>query len=278
MKKIFLGIFVMIAFVVFATPSHGSEKITLINLNQLVEQTNFIVGRGCSGTLVDIKNRLILTNYHCIDDKVSIVEIDETTLDGSVKRIRRKKYNDVTVEQNGYSGFTKVSTATYISEIVAENKKVDLAVLKIKSDLPHKISSKILPDSMFIVRGEGVYAVGNPSGMDATIVRGIISNLNRTFEFPWTGNEKLPMIQFSGGVYGGNSGGALYNDSGFLIGVPAAGHSQATFIGLAIPASIVKEFMREWCLAEAFDDTFNNKKCIEQKSQREKEKKSESLR
>lgn len=270
MYKIFLGIFVMFLSV---TQSFGNERIDLKNLNLLVEQTNFIVGRGCSGTLVDLKNKLILTNFHCLEEKVSIVESDEANIDGSVRKVRKKKYSDVTVEQNGYSGFTKVSTATYVAEIVAENKKVDLAVLKIKSDIPHKIASKILPDSLEITRGEGVYAVGNPSGLDATITRGIISNLNRTFELPWTGNEKLAMIQFSGGIYGGNSGGALYNDRGHLIGVPAAGHSQATFIGLAIPISVVKEFMREWCLAEAFDENADNKKCVEDKRAKEKEKK-----
>lgn len=267
MQKILIGLFAMF---LSMSSSYANERITLETLNQMVEQTNFIVGRGCSGTLVDLKNRLILTNYHCVDDKISIVEVDETAIDGSVRKVRRKKYNDITVEQHGYSGFTKVSTATYITEIVAENKKVDLAILKIKSDIPHKVSSKILPDSLLVVRGEGIYAVGNPSGMDATIVRGIVSNLNRTFEFPWTGNEKLPMIQFSGGIYGGNSGGALYNDMGFLIGVPAAGHSTATFIGLAIPISIVKVFMREWCLAEAFDDKSDNAKCIEDKKAKDK--------
>ena len=215
---------------------------------------------------------IFLTNFHCVDDKISIVEVEESNSEGLVKKIRKKKYEDITVEQNGYDGFTKVSTATYITEVVAENKKVDLAILKIKSELPHKIASKILPDTMKIIRGEGVYAVGNPTGMDATIVRGIVSNMNRTFEFPWTGNEKLAMIQFSGGIYGGNSGGALYNDAGYLIGVPAAGHREATFIGLAIPISVVKTFMRDWCLAEAFDENANNAKCVEEKKAKEKEK------
>jgi len=265
MKRIFLSTLILSSLLAALVLPTQADTLSLVKLNQMVEQTNFIVERGCSGTLVDLKNRLILTNYHCIENKVSVVEIEETNIDGSVRKVRKKKYIDVLVEQNGYSGFTRVSTATYVAEIVAENRKVDLAVLKIKSDIPHKIASRIIPDSMSIIRGEGVYAVGNPSGMESTIVRGIISNLNRTFEFPWTGNEKLPMIQFSGGIYGGNSGGALYNDSGYLIGVPAAGHAHATFIGLAIPAFIVKQFMRDWCLAEAFDSNADNTKCFEEK-------------
>lgn len=264
MYKLFLGIFVML----FSVNSSSANSINLEDLNQLVEQTNFIVAKGCSGTLIDLKNRLILTNYHCIDDRVSVVEKDENNIDGTVKKVRRKKYEDVNVEQNGYAGYARISTATYVAEIVAENKKIDIAILKIKSGIPQKMASKILPDSMNIIRGELVYAVGNPSGLDATIVQGIVSNLNRTFEFPWTGHEKLPVIQFSGGIYGGNSGGSLYNNQGYLIGVPAAGHREATFIGLAIPITIVKDFMRDWCLAEAFDDKADNTKCLEEKKKK----------
>lgn len=264
---------VAILFAMVSTISFAAEKIDLTQLNQIVEQTNFIVNKGCSGTLVDLKNKLILTNYHCIDDNVSIVEKEETNTDGVVKKFKAKKYSDVILEQNGYQGFDKVSTAMYIGEIVAEEKTVDLAVVKIKSEIPHKTASKILPESMKVVRGEGVYAVGNPGGMDATIVRGIVSNLNRTFEFPWTDNNKLAMIQFSGGIYGGNSGGALYNDGGYLIGVPAAGFTAANFIGLAVPVDVVRKFMAKNCLAEAFDEKADNSKCMEER--KAKEKKSE---
>jgi S1-C subfamily serine protease len=258
MKNIVL---IIMFFCISITSAFAENKINLIELNNLVEQTNFIVDRGCSGTLIDLKNKLILTNYHCITNRVSVVEKEETDANGIVRKVRSKRYADVPVEQHGYSGFARVSTATYVTEIVAEDQKVDLAILRIKSDIPHRISSRILPDNMNIIRGQNVYAVGNPSGMDATIVNGIISNLNRTFEFPWTGNEKLPMIQFSGGIYGGNSGGALYNEAGYLIGVPAAGHREATFIGLAIPISIVKSFLNRNCLAEAFDSSADNAKC-----------------
>jgi len=260
-------------FVMFSTVSLAGEQIDLTELNQIVEQTNFIVNRGCSGTLVDLKNKLVLTNYHCIDDNVSIVEKEETNTEGVVRKFKSKKYADVILEQNGYNGFDKVSTAMYIGEIVAEQKTVDLAIVKIKSDIPHKTASKILPESMKVVRGEGVYAVGNPGGMDATIVRGIVSNLNRTFEFPWTDNNKLPMIQFSGGIYGGNSGGALYNDGGYLIGVPAAGFTAANFIGLAVPVDVVRKFMAKNCLAEAFDEKADNAKCMEEKKAKEKKSK-----
>jgi S1-C subfamily serine protease len=238
---------------------------TLEQMNRIIDQTNFVVNRGCSGTLISLEEKLILTNFHCVQNLISFVEKEETDSNGYTKKVRVRRYADVQVEQHGYDGFVKVSTATYVAEIVAENKSVDLAVLRIKSNIPHQIASKILPEGQNVVRGERVYVVGNPAGNDATVVEGIVSNLNRTFQFPWTGNEKLAMIQFSGGIYGGNSGGALYNSSGYLIGVPAAGHTAATFIGLAIPISVVKNFMRENCLAHVFDKQFDFKKCLSNK-------------
>tara|TARA_R110000868_G_scaffold119718_1_gene317652 strand:- start:1803 stop:2639 length:837 start_codon:yes stop_codon:yes gene_type:complete len=266
----------LLAFSLIATTSFALDKrelkMELSELNQIVDQTNFIVQKGCSGTLIDLKNKLVLTNYHCIDSNVSVIDKEAISSNGQVKKFRAKKYADVSLEQNGYIGFDKVSSAQYFAEIVAEDKTVDLAIVKIKSDIPHKIASSILPESVVVVRGETVYAVGNPGGMDATIVKGIVSSLNRTFEFPWTDNTKLQMIQFSGGIYGGNSGGSLYNDRGYLIGVPAAGFAQANFIGLAIPAEVVRKFMKRNCLAEAFDTDANNGKCVEDKKKEDKDK------
>ena len=188
MKKIFLGIFVMF---LFMNVSEASDKITLKKLNEIVEQTNFFVDKGCSGTLIDHKNKLILTNYHCIENKVSIVEVDETNIDGIVKKIRKKKYVDVFVEQNGYEKFEKVSTSTYISEIVAEDKKVDLAVLKIKTEIPHKISSKINTEKY------PVFAVLEQKSKGKTFVRVLyvlFGFLLLVLFLPWTQNIQGPGI------------------------------------------------------------------------------------
>lgn len=247
------------------TVSASAAEWTLAQMNRVIDQTNFVVNRGCSGTLISVSERLILTNYHCIDSLISFVEKEETDANGYSKKVRVRRYADVNVEQHGYDGFARISTSSYVAEILAEDKKVDLAMLRIKSSIPHQIASTILPDTNQIVRGERVYVVGNPAGNDATVVEGIVSNLNRTFQLPWTGNERVAMIQFSGGIYGGNSGGALYNSSGYLIGVPAAGHRDATFIGLAIPISTVKSFMLDNCLGYVYNASLvlESNKCRE---------------
>lgn len=241
-----------IAFMIMSSSVFASEW-TLEQMNRVIDQTNFVVNRGCSGTLISLEERIILTNFHCVESLISFVEKEETDNNGYSKKVRVRKYTDAIVEQHVYDGFNRIATSSFVAEIIAEDKKIDLAVVRLKSPISHQTASRILPDSMRITRGERVYIVGNPAGNDATVVEGIVSNLNRTFQLPWTGNENVAMIQFSGGIYGGNSGGALYNSSGYLIGVPAAGHRDATFIGLAIPISTVKKFLLDNCLGHVYN-------------------------
>jgi S1-C subfamily serine protease len=241
-------------------------------MNRAIEQTNFVVNRGCSGTLVSLSERLILTNFHCIDGMISNAEREVIDEDGFVKKVRKREVKDVSVEQNSYDGFARVGTASFVAEIVADDVKRDLAVLKVKGQLPNSYASPIQREGS-VLRGERIYTVGNPAGNENTVVEGIVSNVNRTFEFPWTNGAKLAMIQFSGGIYGGNSGGALYNAKGELVGVPAAMDTRANFIGLAIPAEVVRSFMRENCLAAAFDSSADDAACRKDKAEKAEAKK-----
>lgn len=229
------------------------------DMNKAIEQTNFIVNRGCSGTLISVPEKLVLTNYHCIDDAVTSVEREVTNAEGWVRKVKFRIYKDVPVEQNRYDGFTKTGSSSYVAEIVAESQTRDLALLRLKGSIPHTYASPLLPASGQVRRGDRIYSVGNPAGEDATLGEGVVSNVNRTFDFPWTAGAKLAMIQFSGGLFGGNSGGALYNDRGELIGVPAAGYRVATFIGFAIPIHVVKSFLKDNCFIAAGDEFVSSK-------------------
>jgi S1-C subfamily serine protease len=260
---------IMLAFCSTPTPA-PAQGWPVREINHAIEQTNFIVNGGCSGTLISIREKLILTNYHCIEREVSSIEREVMDERGFVRKVKVRKYNDVPVVQNRYDGFIRTGSASYVTEIVAEAKTRDLALLKIKGEIPHTYASPLLPDGEKVVRGERVYTVGNPAGEDASLVEGIVSNVNRTFEFAWTDGAKLPMIQFSGGLFGGNSGGALYDSRGRLIGVPAAGYPSATFIGFAIPVEVVKLFLQDNCLASVFEDTADDKKCRAEKDARKK--------
>lgn len=271
-----LGCILVIAAVIHF-PARAQEGWSIEAINNTIEQTNFIVDRGCSGTLISINPGLILTNYHCVDHKVTTIEREVTSSDGTVTKKKFRKYEDVPVEQKQYEGFTHTGSASYVAEVVAEAKTKDLAVLRLKGKTQHVFASPIILDGQAVQRGERVYSVGNPLGNDATLVEGIVSNANRAFDFPWTDGARLPMLQISGGIAGGNSGGALYNSRGQLIGVPAAGYSNATHLGFAIPMEVIKPFLRDNCLASVFDRSFDDEKCRTEKKD-EATKKSDRLK
>lgn len=224
-------------------PGFGAqvEGIDLDKLNRLVEETNFIVDSVCSGTLISAPRKLVLTNFHCIEGKVTKVEREELQADGTLKKTAREIRGTVTLGQKQYKDGVLVGNTVVEAEILAHERKKDLALLQIIAEIPQRQASEMLPAGQRLTRGQRVYIVGNPAGLDATIVEGIVSNVNRTIE--WEPDVKIQYFQFSGGVFGGNSGGAVYDDAGYLIGVPAAGHRWATFLGFAIPASTVRAWM-----------------------------------
>lgn len=266
---------VVLAAIVAGTASKTASAWEETELNRQIEQTNFIVDGGCSGTLISVTEKLVLTNYHCVKDRIEVEDREVTNDEGFVKKVRVKRYADVPVEQKRYLGYDLVGSASYLADIVGEDRRRDLAVIRLKGEIPHTVYSPLIAGDTKVLRGERVYAVGNPAGNYATVVEGVVSSVNRTFEFSWTDKAKLPMIQFSGGIYGGNSGGALYNVRGELIGVPAAGYSAATFIGLAVPTQeVVKPFLRSICLSSVFDKDGKTKD-EECKKKEKKEKKGE---
>jgi len=242
----------LLAMVVLGAPA-VSDAWDIDAMNKVVNQTNFVLDNQCSATLISLKHKLVLTNYHCVEDKIAVHEKDETLPNGAIRKVKRYKTEPVSLVQKAYSGHEQVGSSEYIAEIVAHNKGKDLAVVQIKADtITQSVESKLLPDGKKLVRGEKVWAVGNPLLLDATVSEGIISSLTRTFDFPWLDGEKLAFIQFTAPITGGNSGGALYNDQGELIGVPAAGTRGSGDIGLAVPVSVVKDLLKRACLGNVY--------------------------
>ena len=261
----------LIAFITLACLNlpAGAEPWPIADMNKMVDQTNFIVDDRCSGTLISLKEKLLLTNNHCVQHKVSVIEEEIVGEDGSINKVKREKFDDIPVTQNHYKGFAQVGSSAFQTEIVAHDKKRDLAILRFKQDaIPFVIAAPILPNGIDLVRGELITIVGNPMLMEASVVRGEISSLTRQIE---VGGDKRDYIQISGGMFGGNSGGALYNERGQLIGIPAAGSPSATFIGLAIPVQSAKDMLKQHCLASVFDPQADDVKC-----KAEKEKKTDS--
>jgi Do/DeqQ family serine protease len=135
---------------------------------------------------------------------------------------------------------------TYVAELVGTDPTTDLAVLKIEEEgLPYLSYGN--SDDLRI--GEWVLAVGNPFNLTSTVTAGIVSAKSRDIDLlendPFTGlNSIESFIQTDAAVNPGNSGGALVNTHGELIGINAAIKSNTgSFAGysFAIPSNIVKK-------------------------------------
>lgn len=166
-----------------------------------------------SGIIIS-EDGYIVTNNHVVDtsssNSYSYYDISEAT------SIKVKLYG---------------SDETYDAKIVGKDSQTDLAVLKIdKTDL----TAAEFADSDQAVVGEFVMAVGSPLGLDTTVTTGIISAVNREVESEGT---KYVCIQTDAAINSGNSGGALVNSDGKVIGINTLklSGSGVEGIGFAIP-------------------------------------------
>ena len=231
------------------------------DMNADVNATNFIVKVGppenpnglCTGTLISLKYRLVLTANHCVDDNITVEEKEETGDNGVVEKVKREVFTDMQLEQKNYQGFRNVGSATFLSRIIAHKKVYDLGLLQIRSDsIPQTVYSHVLGTDGKVERGDTVYAVGNPRGLDASISKGIVSSTTRMIKVSWAGDD-VPFYQVDAAINSGNSGGALYNDVGQLIGLPDA--SAGGGLGLAIPVDLIRKFLNENCYEDVWNDT-----------------------
>lgn len=237
---------------VFLFGSPASAKSP--DINEIINQTNFIVANQCSGTLISLKYRLVLTNDHCLEGYIDKVEKEETAKDGEVKSVKREVYKDMELKQKVYKDFKEVSASAFQAEILFHTPKYDLALLQIKAEtIPQTIASHVLSDKEHVARGDHVFVVGNPHMLDANLNEGVISSVTRSIHWDET-NEDVPYYGIDAGVNPGNSGGALYNADLELIGVPAATLRGATGLGFAIPAEMIRKFLDENCYEDVWND------------------------
>lgn len=131
---------------------------------------------------------------------------------------------------------------TYKAEIVGSDPKTDIALLKIKAD--EDLPFVTFADSDQAKIGEWVLAVGNPFNLTSTVTAGIISAKARDL----SGTSTQSFIQTDAAVNPGNSGGALVNARGELIGINTAISSQTgSYIGysFAVPSNIARRVIED---------------------------------
>jgi serine protease Do len=182
------------------------------NQQGLKQQPQYAMGSG-SGVIIS-SDGYIVTNNHVVDDAVNV----EVILDDNRK---------------------------FTAKVIGRDPNTDIALVKIDAkDLP----TLIWGNSDALKLGEWVLAVGNPFNLTSTVTAGIVSAKSRSIGIM---SGQMPLesfIQTDAAVNPGNSGGALVNSLGDLVGINTAIASQTgsyTGYSFAIPATIAQKVVND---------------------------------
>jgi len=171
------------------------------------------VGQGLGSGVVWAKDGTIVTNHHVIESAGNGGRVEVAFADG--RRV---------------SG-----------EVRASDSITDLAVVRAdRRDVPPATFQRSLPQV-----GELAIAIGSPLGLENTVTAGIISGLHR--EIPQADQQSLvDLLQTDAAISPGNSGGALVNGRGEIVGINEAyipPSSGAVSLGFAIPSTTVVDIV-----------------------------------
>lgn len=164
-----------------------------------------------SGVIIDAEAGYVVTNNHVIDDAT---DITVTLKDGR----------------------------QFSATVLGRDEQTDVALLKI--DNPRDLTAIEIGNSDAMRVGDFVVAIGNPFGLGQTVTSGIVSALGRG----GFGADRLEnFIQTDAAINSGNSGGALVDLRGNLIGINTAilGRGGNIGIGFAIPANMMKNLVEQ---------------------------------
>ena len=186
-------------------------------------QEEYQEGAG-SGIIISKNDNelLILTNNHVIEgaEELSVQFVNEKSVEAKVKGTSPRK--DVAV--------------------------IAININDIDKDTLNSIKIATMGDSNKLKVGNGIIAIGNALGYGQSVTTGVVSALQREVEIEET---KSKMIQIDAAINGGNSGGALLNSSGEVVGINSAKYSSGGLsssasiegMGFAIPITDVKDLI-----------------------------------
>ena len=186
-------------------------------------QKQYTEGAGSGIIISQTDNELlILTNNHVVEgaDELSVQFINEKSVDAYVKGTSTRK--DVAV--------------------------VSVKINSLDKDTINSIKIATIGDSNELKVGNGIIAIGNALGYGQSVTTGVVSALNRDVTID---DITSKMIQIDAAINGGNSGGALLNSAGEVVGINSAKYSAAATsysasiegMGFAIPISDVKDLI-----------------------------------
>lgn len=142
--------------------------------------------------------------------------------------------------QTIYTYWVQIENHAYSMELVSTFRYGDFALFKVDLvNFKGKIVPAKLGDSDTLKQGDPVFMIGNPDGIEYSITAGIVSGLHRRDTTPeiWFLED---FIQTDALIEGGDSGGALLNACGEVVGINDASIGK---FGLATPINLIKEFL-----------------------------------
>ena len=148
------------------------------------------------------------------------------------------------IENNSTIEITTNNNKTFTAKVIGTDPDTDIAVLKINAD--KKLPYIYFGNSDTTRIGEWVLAVGNPFNLNSTVTAGIISAKSRDLNKRDRKNESY--IQTDAAVNRGNSGGALVNTNGELIGINTAISSMTGgYVGysFAVPSNVARKIFED---------------------------------
>ena len=166
---------------------------------------------------------LILTNNHVVEgaEELSIQFVNEKNVDARIKGTSERK--DVAV--------------------------VSVKLSSLDNDTLSKIKIATIGDSSKLKVGNGIIAIGNALGYGQSVTTGVVSAIDREVTIDDISNK---MIQIDAAINGGNSGGALLNGAGEVVGINSVKYSSNSSttasiegMGFAIPISDVKDLIEK---------------------------------
>lgn len=138
------------------------------------------------------------------------------------------------LEAEGYHRIETMDGDFYDAKVVGRDAKTDIAVIKVNAE---GLVPATLGDSDEAVVGETVIAIGNPANLASTVTDGIVSAVNRKIRSDSSGFE-MDCIQTNAEISPGNSGGALVNMYGQVIGITSSKYVSNDLEGLGFAITI----------------------------------------
>ncbi|MDR0920281.1 MAG: S1C family serine protease [Oscillospiraceae bacterium] len=185
---------------------------SVVELYNYVDSYSKTEPQGSASGIVLTEDGYILTNEHCVSgaDKIIIILNDSEKFE---------------------------------ARLVGRDAKTDIAIVKISAN---NLKPATFADSDKVKLGENCVAVGNPAGFKGSVTNGIISGVNRQISTD-TSNIEMECFQTNAEISPGNSGGALCNMYGEVIGITSSKQIGYSYegLGFAITTNAAKPIIED---------------------------------